>query len=130
MTLSIHLLLARLFGNQQLLGWWQGTATSFLNFMSACHQCINCNSSGSCGPFIIYIKQHCLDTSYDNKTEAGRWRKQQGFSFTSKLLSFLIEVCHETDMAMSLPQGVLPKSLGGGVPHSSPNPDPISDQNI
>ena len=28
------------------------------------------------------------------------------------------------------PQGILPKSLGGGVPHCSPNPDPISDQNI
>ena len=26
--------------------------------------------------------------------------------------------------------GVLPKVLGGGVPHSSQNPDPISDQNI
>ena len=26
--------------------------------------------------------------------------------------------------------GILPKSLGGGVPHGSQNPDPISDQNI
>ena len=27
-------------------------------------------------------------------------------------------------------RGVLPKILGGGVAHSSQNPDPISDQNI
>ena len=26
--------------------------------------------------------------------------------------------------------GVLPKILGGGVPHGSQNPDPISDQNM
>ena len=26
--------------------------------------------------------------------------------------------------------GVLPNILGGGVPHGSQNPDPISDQNI
>ena len=26
--------------------------------------------------------------------------------------------------------GVLPKSWGGGVPHGSQSPDPISDQNI
>ena len=28
------------------------------------------------------------------------------------------------------PDVLLPKSLGGGVPHGSQNPDPISDQNI
>ena len=28
------------------------------------------------------------------------------------------------------PGGVLPKILGGGVPHGSQNPDPISDQNV
>ena len=27
-------------------------------------------------------------------------------------------------------RGVVPKRLGGGVPHGSQNPDPISDQNI
>ena len=26
--------------------------------------------------------------------------------------------------------GLLPKMLGGSVPHGSQNPDPISDQNI
>ena len=30
----------------------------------------------------------------------------------------------------SWPGGVLPNILGGGVPHGSQNPDPISDQNI
>ena len=28
------------------------------------------------------------------------------------------------------PRGVLPNILGGGVPHGSQNPDPISDQNV
>ena len=28
------------------------------------------------------------------------------------------------------PGGVLPNILGGGVPHGSQNPDPISDQNV
>ena len=27
-------------------------------------------------------------------------------------------------------EGILPKSLGRGVPHGSQNPDPISDQNL
>ena len=34
------------------------------------------------------------------------------------------------NMGISLVLLVLPKILGGGVPHGSQNPNPISDQNI
>ena len=34
------------------------------------------------------------------------------------------------DRMVVFPREVLPNILGGGVPHGSQNPDPVSDQNI
>ena len=48
------------------------------------------------------------------------------------MLSFFYVIVRVTAVAMvSVPGGGgLPKVLGGGVPHDSQNPDPISDQNV
>ena len=70
---------------------------------------------------------------WNNRKRASHFKHKSNSEFAEALLRELMfenSVRQETSETSGPGGGLLPKLLGGGVPHGSQNPDSISDQNI